>query len=473
MKASWGAEKMRRPVIRQILPAGRSLRAIALGGMIAVGLAAVPGVARADCDIPDNGIPEESFLTKLGPAWASLGGLRPALAKGGIAITGTYYGEAFVNSGGFNQGGKYDGVLDLALDADMHKLGFWKGLCFHTNGFQIHGQSITASNIGSLMPVSSLEATPATRLFELWLEQHMFNDKLAVKVGQLAADTEFILSEGGGFFLNGTWGWPSITAADMPSGGPAYPLATPGVRVAVTPNDAMQLLVGVYNGDPAPPCASDDPQVCNNDGLDFELDDPPLLMVEGAYKYNQERLAGTIKVGGWNHFGTFEHQRFSAGGNLIAVTGEPGRPLDNDWGLYAIIDQLIWRLPGSEDPKGVGVFARFIGAPEDRNLVDFYFDGGFTFSGMIRARPDDSFAIGFAYTGISDQVKGFDIDSGLPVGRNYEALLEICYTMQLTTGWTIQPDFQYFWQPGGNVTNDNGKVIENAAVFGARTAISF
>ena len=68
---------------------------------------------------------------------------------------------------------------------------------------------------------------------------------------------------------------------------------------------------------------------------------------------------------------------------------------------------------------------------------------------------------------------GFDIDSGLPVARNYEALLEICYTMQLTTGWTIQPDFQYFWQPGGNVTNDNGKVIENAAVFGARTAISF
>jgi porin len=449
------------------------MRTLALGGMLAAGLAAAPSAARADCDIPDNGIPEESFLTKVGPGWASLGGLRPALAKGGIAISGTYYGEAFVNSGGFNQGGKYDGVLDLALDADMSKLGFWKGLCFHTNGFQIHGQSITASNIGSLMPVSSLEATPATRLFELWLEQHMFNDKLAVKVGQLAADTEFVLSEGGGFFLNGTWGWPSITAADLPSGGPAYPLATPGVRVAVTPNDATQLLIGVYNGDPAPPCASDDPQVCNNDGLDFELDDPALLMVEGAYKYNQERLAGTIKVGGWNHFGTFEDQRFSAGGNLIAVTGQPGRPIDDDWGLYIIVDQLLWRVPGSEDPKGVGVFARFIGAPEDQNLVDFYFDGGFTFSGMIKSRPDDSFAIGFAYTGISDQVSGFDIDSGLPVARNYEALLEICYTMQLTTGWTIQPDFQYFWQPGGNVTNDNGKVIENAAVFGARTAISF
>ena len=359
---------MKRPEIRPLLLAGRSLRAIALGGMLAAGLATMPSAARADCDVPDNGIPEESLLSKLGPAWVSLGGLRPALAKGGIGVSATYYGEAFANSGGFKQGGKYDGVLDVAIDADLHKLGFWKGLCFHTNGFQIHGQSITASNIGSLMPVSSLEATPNTRLFELWLEQHMFGDKLAVKVGQLAADTEFILSEGGGFFLNGTWGWPSITAADLPSGGPAYPLATPGVRVAVTPSDKFQLLVGVYNGDPAPPCGSDDPQVCNSNGLDFELDDPPLLMVEGAYKYNQERLAGTVKLGGWNHFGDFEHQRFSAGGNLIAVTGDPGKPLDNDWGFYGIIDQLIWRLPGSEEAKGVALFGRVIGAPSDRNL---------------------------------------------------------------------------------------------------------
>ena len=27
--------------------------------------------------------------------------------------------------------------------------------------------------------------------------------------------------------------------------------------------------------------------------------DPPLLMVEGAYKFNQHRLAGTIKFGSW------------------------------------------------------------------------------------------------------------------------------------------------------------------------------
>ena len=111
----------------------------------------------------------------------------------------------------------------------------------------------------------------------------------------------------------------------------------------------------------------------------------------------------------------------------------PGRPIDNDYGIYGIIDQLIGRVPGSEVPKGVAIFARVIGAPQDQNLIDFYADGGFTFSGMIERQPSNSFAIGFAYTGISNTVTGFNVNSGLPVARNYEALLEICYTMQLAT----------------------------------------
>jgi porin len=431
----------------------------------------VPAAARAECELTEadiahgaDGIPEDVLV----PVGAF--GVRKALAQRGVEVGAAYYAEPFYNWGGFDEGGEYQGVVELYMKADMHKLGLWKGLCFHADGYQIHGNSITAANIGSLMPVTSLEAADATRLFELWFEQHLFNDKMTVKVGQLAADAEFVISEGGGYFINGTWGWPSITAADLPSGGPAYPLATPGVRVAVAPNDKINLMVGVYNGDPAPQCnkAGGDPQRCNDHGLDFELDDPPLLMAEGAYTYNPDGLRGIIKIGGWNHFGEFADNRFDSGGALIAVTGNDGRPLDHNWGLYGIIDQLIWRVPGSEDPQGVGLFARFIGAPEDRNLIDFYFDGGITFSGMIPGRPADAFAIGFAYTSISDDVSAFDVDLGEPVARNYEALIEICYTFEVKPGWAIQPDFQYIFQPGGNVAG-----VDDAIVVGARSSMAF
>ena len=252
-------------------------------------------------------------------------------------------------------------------------------------------------------------------------------------------------------------------------------LATPGVRVLFSPNENLGLKAAVYNGDPVGPNCKGDPQVCDPAGLEFRLSDPPLLFAEGFYKYNQKQgLAGTIMLGGWNHFGSFEHQRFDIDRLPTAVTGRPGRPLDNDWGLYAVFDQLIWRLPHSKDVKGVGLFTRVIGAPSERNLVDFYAEGGVTFTGMIAHRSDDLLAVGFAYAGISDQVHGFDVDSGLPVARNYEALFEICYTAQIQTGWTLQPDFQYIVQPGGNVPNASGTgAVGNASVFGVRTTLNF
>ena len=58
------------------------------------------------------------------------------------------------------------------------------------------------------------------------------------------------------------------------------------------------------------------------------------------------------------------------------------------------------------------------------NLVDFYAEGGITFTGMVPHRGDDALGIGFAYTGVSNRVRGFDSDLGLSVRQNYEAVLE-------------------------------------------------
>ena len=137
---------------------------------------------------------------------------RKSLAEHGVAIGGYYAAETFGNpTGGFKQGATYDGVLELHLNADMRKLGLWKGLCFYTDAFQIHGRSITADYVHSLVTVSNLEATPATKLYELWLEQSLFNKHLSVRVGQLAADGDFFVLEGvDDWFLDGSWGWPSL-----------------------------------------------------------------------------------------------------------------------------------------------------------------------------------------------------------------------------------------------------------------------
>ncbi len=162
-------------------------------------LAATAFAARAD-DAP-SGIPETSIATSLPPALADPGAIRKDLASRGIIVGANYIGEVFsVAAGGLNRDTHYDGRLELWLDADLGQLAGWKGLSFHANAFQLHGPSITVESVGSLMPVSSIEATPATRLFEVWLEQNFLDGAVTIRVGQLATDTEFMISDGAGAF---------------------------------------------------------------------------------------------------------------------------------------------------------------------------------------------------------------------------------------------------------------------------------
>lgn len=424
-------------------------------------LSAVP--ARAEDGIP--GIPDPSIATSLPSALGDPGGVRSALGRRGITFGVNYIGEVLGTvSGGVDRNGYYDGRLEVAIAADMEKLIGWRGLSFFANGYQIHGESISGESLGVLMPVSFIEANPGTRLFELWFEQRLLDDRLSVRFGQLAADSEFILSDGGGAFINGTFGWPSITAEAMPNGGPAYPLATPGVRVAFQPTDQLTLMAAVYNGDPAGSCESDDAQVCNKHGLNFRVSDPALTMFEGAYSYRLGGLPGTVKLGGWHNEGEFE--------GLLS-----GSILNNDHGLYAILDQMVYAFSGGDAPQGVSVFARVIGAPENRNLVDMYWEAGVTVTGMMASRPNDILGIGFAYTDISDDVRAAQVLNGDAVVMDYEAVLEVSYTAEIVPGFTIQPDFQYFWNPGGNVPDPDDPTgttaLKDAAVLGVRSTINY
>ena len=306
-----------------------------LGAVLAIGffLLTQPSFAADDECSSDTGIPYGVI------APIDVGRLRKTLAESGVSVGGFYLGETFANIGGMRNGETYDGVVWTYLLADLHKAGLWKGLCFYTDFYQIHGRSITADNIGSLATVSNYEAMPSTSLSELWLEQHLFNDHLTVRVGQLTADTEFLLSSGGSNFLDSTWGWATLPSFDLPGGGPSYPHATPGVRVALKPNDRWNLMLGLYNSDP-------------------ELDSPLLLMAEGRYNYNQGgRLPGTVKIGGWNQFGTLHDQLLASTSPTVAMTSNSVM-INSDWAIYGIVDQRVWRVPDSKDASGISLFGR-------------------------------------------------------------------------------------------------------------------
>ena len=145
-------------------------------------------------------------------------------------------------------GGVFQGKLETIVKADLEKMLGLRGLSFFTNSFLIHNTGgIRRDYIGSFNTISNIEALSAMRLSELWLEQKVFSDNFSIRFGQLAADAEFFISDYSTFSM--TSDWPSITAQNLPSGGPAYPLATPGIRLKYEQDKKFTLLLALFNGD--------------------------------------------------------------------------------------------------------------------------------------------------------------------------------------------------------------------------------
>jgi porin len=450
-----------------------AIRLVRLSVAAALLLGATAMAVRAQALLPpdEHGITQPSIATSL-PQRGDPGHLRQWLADHGVVYTLIYTNDLLSNvHGGSRVGtidqGKFEGILRI----DLEKLAGFQGLSFFANVFQIHNTGrIRRDYVGGINTIAAIEANPATRLSELWLEQKFLSDKASLRVGQLAADAEFFYSDLSVMFLQSDW--PTIAAVNLPSGGAAYPLSTPGVRLKVEPAKDVALLLAVFNGDPAGPGTGDE-QLRNRYGLNFRVNDPPFVIGELQLRRNHGKedigLASTLKLGGWTHFGQFDDKRFADDGTLLADPAGSGVPLQHrgNAGVYAVAEQQLYRPKGGDAQSGVSVFSRVSFSPTDRNLINAYVDGGVVFDGLIPQRPNDKFGASVIYARYSDSVRAFDRDTAAFTGvagpvRDYETNLELSYMAEIVPGWTVQPTLQFVWHPSGDAAR-------NATVAGVRS----
>jgi porin len=455
---------------RHILLCLSSALTIALG---AAGLGFAVASAEAKDLVKPVSVWDQETLT------GDWGGARSALKnKNGIEITLSYINETFaVLSGGLQRRASYEGRLEFSVDTDLQKLIGWNGGSTHVTVYNIHNGGRTAvDNVGSIADPSNIDALATTRLFTAWFQQNFFDDRISVRLGQLAADDEFIGSPTAGGLLNGTFGWAGILAANMTNGGPAYPLATPGVRLQLKPSNDFTILAAVFSGDPAGHNCSDDPQQCNKHGTTFSFSGGALWMGELQYAINQGKqaagLPGVYKLGGWYATADFADQHFGldgAGGAVSLADPTMTDPLNHrsNWGLYAVADQMVWRSA----ERSLNLFVRGGFSPSDRNLISYYVDGGAGIKGLLPGRGDDVLSFGVAYARISSDAAAFDRDALVLNGppypiRDAEVVLELGYTVQIAPWWTIQPDFQY-------IIHTSGEAGSDAKIASVRSVLKF
>jgi porin len=427
----------------------------------------------------------------LGDMW----GLRHWLSRYGMSFSLLETSEVLGNvAGGVKQGFAYDGLTQAILQLDTQRAFQWYGGTFNVSALQIHGDNLSAQNLYTLQTASGIEADRATRLWELWYQQKFLEeDRMDVKIGQQSLDQEFMVSQYAGLFVNTMFGWPMLPSADLPGGGPAYPLSAPGIRVRVRPVNALSVLVGVFNGSPVVNNTGD-PQRQNPSGVNFPLHGGALAIAEVQYSYpalggmvykkDSQPLARVLRLGFWYDTENFADQQYDNAGLSLANPKSAGLAATHsgDYAIYAVADQMIWRDPTDEDgDRALNFFVRAMGAPEeDRNLIDVSMNAGITFHEPIYHRDDDTCGIGMGYAKVGNHAAVLDSDTAFYTGRFHpvrsgEIYLEATYQYQLTTWCQLQPDFQYVFNPGAGIANPNfpGQRVKNEAVLGLRVNILF
>lgn len=460
----------------------------------------VPGPINSSVTPEGGAAPgEPGFMTNL---WTrsnllgDIGGLRTWLARYGVSLGLSETSEVQGNvNGGVHRGAAYQGLAIMSLGIDTQPAFGWDGGTFNVSALQIHGRNLSADNLYTLQTSSGIQATRATRLWELWYMQQFAGGLFDVKVGQQSIDNEFMTSAGSSLFINTMMGWPMVPSVDLYGGGPAYPMSSLGVRLRGSPMRNMIVQGGVFDDNPAGGPFFDDSQVrgAAQSGAAFNLNNGALVIGEVQYAINQpadgdmvtdpdapQGLPGVYKLGFWYDSARFPSYSQSSNGLPLASPygTADNKFLGSNFSLYGVFDQMIWR-PNPGEQKAIGVFARVMGAPGDRNFVNFSVNAGITVKAPIEGRDDDTFGIGYGYAQLSPTVRSGDRDLnfyGTPTPvRGSESFVEITYQAAVTPWLVVQPDIQYTFMPGGGVPNplQPGTRVRNELVLGLRTNIVF
>lgn len=187
----------------------------------------------------------------------------------------------------------------------------------------------------------------------------------------------------------------------------------------------VHLKAGIYDGAPEIGTSGWD-TAFNGNGAYFLIFEPG---IRGAFG-NKGAFSGNYRTGVWYQTGP------------AARIGQPGSVTGN-YGFYIQAEQMVYREPETAAAgEGLGLFFQVGWAPEDRNAVNQYVGTGLTYTGLLPGRGRDTLGLGLGYSRLSGQNPGAA-----------DAILihtELYYSARISRAMHLQPDLQYFSNPGTN-----------------------
>jgi porin len=470
---------------RVVIVSRRLVRALATGLLAVVCLTGSP--AAAGERLPDNDARDLGHLELAQVAaevrapriddWMTRpyllgdwGGVRTKLRDLGVTLSLTFVSDVQGNPvGGEHHGFREFDDLGVDINLDLAKLVGLGGAQFHVSASSRSGSSLSREDIRNVFNVAQVCCGASYRLVDVYYEQSLFDDRLNVRLGRIAAGDEFLASPLYGTFVQNAFDGNPVGIFFNAPGMTAYPTATWGLRVRATPVPSAYVMAGLFNGD----FSLNDP---DKHGVDFSMRGPLFAIVEAGYRLNQDAgnagLPGNYKIGAFYDDHTFPDLRRDVTGGPAVLSGLPRRTTRGNAGFYILVDQMVYREHGPGTPQGLTPFASLVVSPDDDvSTLPVFVNGGLVYQGLIPGRAQDKAAFGVAYGRFSGQLRRAQrdqqrLDPRIGV-QDYELALEWTYVIQVTPWLQVQPDVQYIIRPGGI-----GK-IPDALVLGFQFAVTF
>lgn len=398
------------------------------------------------------------------------GGLRTSLNNRGFKLELNITGDLMSNvSGGLNQKSVFIQNIDVQFVIDNNKLLGLPGSNILISALQNNGNSIS-NYVGDVQGVSNIEAVQTIRLFEAWIQQRLFSNRLSILGGLYDVNSEFDVMESASLFIQSSQGMGGDFAGSGLIGPPTFPVAGLAGRIKFVPHQKIYIQAGLMDGAPGSLNSLTQADFTwNNTGGTLAIAEIGLLSF-GQKSYKSQHIPTTrqsrsfvgrqvitdyqtkIAVGFWGYSKNYVSQRY--GTSLPSVTDN-----QKDKGMYILTDWK-WNLNPEKAYQQLSFFAR-IGFTENEVSRFKSYGGGATFKGLFPGDPNGLVGVSVASVQASKLFQQLNNQA-----NDFETVLEFTYLTNVIPWLTIQPNLQYVISPGPNPNTPH------ALVLGLRTDIA-
>ena len=354
----------------------------------------------------------------------------PSPGPAPITLRLQYTGEAAANPiGGLRNGASYMNQILGQLHADTDRFG-WSGGRVVLEAFYENQTSLGDHYVGAFQDPSLIDSGGVAmfRVYQAYYSQDLGNTNLLFGIYDL--ETEFGISRPMDVFFNGASAWTAVLDQSGRNGPSTYPSTSLAFRLRQKLNDQWSIQAAVLDGVPD--------SIKRPDANAVILNRTNGALLIGEVDYTPTRTS-KIMAGYWNYTGKFDALgQTNADETQREVFGSRGGYIGGATRLYS---QTARR--GLDGFMNLGISGSTVSS------IDRSLGAGLTYTGLLDARPFDRIGIAMGIVAGSSAYKAMQVASGSGV-RNHETNFELTWRAPLTSWLTVQPDIQYWINPGLN-----------------------